>query len=159
MKVRSIRVALALQKKRITSADVVILCSANTLDNTIPLLAASYLGAKVANLEPSLSVRHTQHLLALVTPKLIFVEEAAVGLIEESLISSSFDTEIVVFGQSEKYVRFSDLVVPQEGEEEFRPVEVDVEDVALMLFSSGTTGLPKAICHSHRSFLWATLQT
>jgi 4-coumarate--CoA ligase len=153
LKLRSTRVALGLQKRGITSGDVVVVCSNMTLDAAVPNVASFFLGAKVANLDPSLSVKQTSHLIGLVSPKVIFVEEASVPLIEESLRSANHKTEIVVFGNSEQYSTFSDLDTPQTEEESFRPVEVDTQDVVIMLFSSGTTGLPKAICHSHHSFM------
>ncbi|RZC37650.1 AMP-binding domain containing protein [Asbolus verrucosus] len=42
---------------------------------------------------------------------------------------------IVVFGKSIKYVTFSDLDKPQENEEEFKPVMVDICNTALIFFS------------------------
>jgi 4-coumarate--CoA ligase len=131
----------------------VVVCSSMTLDAAIPNVASFFLGAKVANLDPSLSVKQTSHLIGLVSPKVIFVEEASVPLIEESLRSANHKTEIIVFGKSSQYSTFSDLDTPQAEEESFRPVEVGTQDVVIMLFSSGTTGLPKAICHSHHSFM------
>ena len=34
--------------------------------------------------------------------------------------------------------------------------QVDLDDIAVMVFSSGTTGLPKAVRHSHRTMYAAT---
>ena len=34
---------------------------------------------------------------------------------------------------------------------------IDVDDLAVMVFSSGTTGMPKAVCHSHRTMYHGTL--
>jgi 4-coumarate--CoA ligase len=156
VKLRSTRVAVGLQKRGVTSKDVVLTCTNITVDAPVPIVASYFLGAKIANLDPSLSVKQTSHLIGLVSPKVIFVEEASVPLIEESLRSANHKTEIVVFGKSEQYSTFSDLVTPQAEEASFRPSEVDIHDVAIMFFSSGTTGLPKAICHSHYSFMQAS---
>ncbi|RZB38879.1 4-coumarate--CoA ligase 1-like, partial [Asbolus verrucosus] len=153
VKLRSTRVAMELQKRGITSDDVIIFCSSNSLDTSIPILATFYLGAKVANLDPTLSAKHTQHLISLVFPKIIFVEESAIALIEESLKTINFKAEIIVYGKSTKYTCVSQLTNPKDGEDNFRPLEVDLHDTALIFFSSGTTGLPKGICHSHYSFI------
>ncbi|EFA00290.1 uncharacterized protein LOC658566 [Tribolium castaneum] len=160
VKQRSTRVAIALQERGITSKDVIAFCTGNTLDTVIPILATFYLGAKVANLDPSLSVRQTQHLIALVSPKIIFVEENAVELIENSLKQTSVKTEIIVYGRSGKYTSLGDLIQPRKNEATFRPPGVDLNEVALIFFSSGTTGLPKAICHSHKTcmLMGCTLQ-
>ena len=153
VKQRSVRAALALQNRGVISEDVVVLCTKLTLDNVVPIVASFFLGAKLANLDPSLSVRQTTHLLSLVSPKIIFVEEESLGLIEESLAFANLKAEIVVFGKSSKYSTFSEFVKPQENENKFKPTSVDIHDIAVIFFSSGTTGLPKAICHSHHSFL------
>ncbi|XP_063922941.1 uncharacterized protein LOC135137259 isoform X2 [Zophobas morio] len=150
---RSTRVAIEMQKRGITFEDVVVTCSSSTIDTAIPIIATFYLGAKIANLDITLSVRQVTHLLSLVSPKMIFVEESAIGLIEKGLENASLETEIVVFGESSKYSTFSDFVKFQETEDQFEPVVVDLEEIAVILFSSGTTGLPKAVCHSNRSVL------
>ncbi|EFA00289.1 uncharacterized protein LOC657935 [Tribolium castaneum] len=156
VKQRTTRLAINLKKKGINSKDVVAFCSYNSLDNTIPIISSLYLGAKVANLDPTLSTRQTKHLLSLVSPRLIFVGEESVPLIEKCLSEANLNSEIVVFGNSTKYDTFSDLLAPSLEEKTFRPEKVDIHDIAVMFFSSGTTGLPKAICHSHYSFLQLT---
>lgn len=135
---------------------MVAFCSYNSVDNIIPIISSLYLGAKVVSLDPTLSIRQTNHLLSLVSPRFIFVEEESVPLIEKSLNETKLNSEIVVIGKSTKYLTFSDLLIPSLNENEFRPEKVDIHDGAVMFFSSGTTGLPKAIYHSHYSFLQMT---
>ncbi|XP_044268916.1 4-coumarate--CoA ligase 1-like [Tribolium madens] len=156
VKQRTTRLAIHLKKRGITSKDVVAFCSYNSLDNTIPIISSLYLGAKVVSLDPTLSARQTKHLLSLVSPRLIFVGEESVTLIENCLNEVNLNAEIVVFGKSIKYETFSNLLTPTPEEKTFRPEKVDIHDIAVMFFSSGTTGLPKAICHSHYSFLQLT---
>ncbi|RZC34689.1 AMP-binding domain containing protein, partial [Asbolus verrucosus] len=52
---RSVRLAIALQNKGVTSTDVIASCSKSTLDNVIPIIASSYIGSKVTNLDPTSS--------------------------------------------------------------------------------------------------------
>ena len=142
-----------------TSKDVIVVCSENTLDAVIPIVAGTFIGAKVSNLDPSLSIRHIKHLLSLVEPRVIFVQESSIKLIEECILNNDFQTEIIVFGTSQRYSLFSDFIKEQENEDEFEPVDLDPEEIALMFFSSGTTGLPKPICHSNRGYMEIVAQT
>ncbi|RZC37649.1 AMP-binding domain containing protein [Asbolus verrucosus] len=82
VKKKSVTIALGLRKKGITSQDLIVTCSTVTLDTAIPILASFYLGAKVANLDVTLSRRQIKHLLSLVSPSVIFVEEPSLSLIE-----------------------------------------------------------------------------
>ncbi|XP_044269360.1 4-coumarate--CoA ligase 1-like [Tribolium madens] len=153
VKKRSVRVALELLNRGVTSDDVVVLCTKITLDNVIPIISTFFIGAKIANLDPTLSARHTTHLLTLVSPKIIFVEEESVSLIEDSLKCANLTADIVVFGKSLKYPTFDHFAKPKPNENTFEPRKVNISDTSIIFFSSGTTGLPKAICHSHSSFL------
>ncbi|RZB41708.1 AMP-binding domain containing protein [Asbolus verrucosus] len=132
VKLRSTRVAIELQKRGITSNDVVSFCSRNTLDSAIPILATFYLGAKVANLEPTLSVKCTRHMISLILPKIIFTEESAIGLIEESLETIDSEVEIIVYGRSTKYTNLSELITRKDHEDSFIPAKVDLHDVAIV---------------------------
>nr|XP_008190687.2 PREDICTED: probable acyl-activating enzyme 21 [Tribolium castaneum] len=144
-----------MQKRGITSHDTLVFCSKVTLDTPIPIIASFFLGAKIANLDPTLSPRQTSHLLSIISPKMIFVSESALSLIEESLESANLKTEIVVYdGSTKKYPTFAEFAKPKPNEENFKPVKItNLDETIVMFFSSGTTGLPKAICHSHSSFL------
>lgn len=146
------KLAVAL-KNKLAPGDVVLTCSKNTLDAVIPIIASFYLGAIVANLDASLGVRMSRNLISLVSPKIIFVEEASVAMIEESLQETNLHPEILVLGSSTKYQTFSALVRPSPKEKSFRPVKVGIHQTAAMFFSSGSSGFPKAICHSHYSLL------
>jgi 4-coumarate--CoA ligase len=110
---RSTRLALELAKRGVTSrgcGGTVYQSHSGYCDS---IIGSFYLGAKVANLDPSLSARQTTHLLSLVSPRVIFVEEESVALIEESLQSANLEAEIVVFGKSGKYPVFADFVKPK----------------------------------------------
>lgn len=147
-----------MRSKGITSDDIVTLCTNNHLNSAVPYISTFFLSAKVASLDPTLSLTDTTHLLKQVTTKMIFVVPEALDLIEKAIEEISSDIEIVVFGETTKYTKFSDFLEPKEQEEDnFEPVAPkSLQDTAIIFFSSGTSGLPKGICISHFTFLSQT---
>lgn len=151
---RSIRTALKLKERGITKGDVISSCTYNHKNSCIPLLASFFLGAIPANFDPSLPHIDTVYLLKLVRPKVIFVSTDSLDFMEKCLNESQVETELVVFGHSRKYSLFSEYLMPNLEEENFKPVHIDdSNETAIILFSSGTTGFPKGICLSHYSVL------
>ncbi|KAK4873444.1 hypothetical protein RN001_015473 [Aquatica leii] len=154
---RSVRVALALQKRGVKYGDVISICSYNHLDSCTPVLAALFLGIPLAGVDECLSTEDAAKTLIQLKPKIIFVQHETVTMIEEALENISHNAEIVVFGETNKHTPFSEFLEPTIGEEEFLPVPVNaLTDTAMIFFSSGSTGEPKLICHNHVSLLWQT---
>ncbi|KAF2891292.1 hypothetical protein ILUMI_14882, partial [Ignelater luminosus] len=155
---RCIRTAITMRSKGITPDDTVTLCTFNHLNSVVPYISTFFIGAKVASLDPTLSLADTIHLLKQVTPKIIFVIPEALELIEKAKEEISSDTKIVVFGETQKHTKFSDFLQPKDGEDSFEPVAPkSLFDTAIIFFSSGTSGMPKGICVNHYGFLGQTI--
>lgn len=146
---KSIRIAQNLQKRNLTSNDVIASCSYNTLESDLPFFAAAYIGVPIASFDPSLTPEEITHMLRQVTPKLIFCGIESVELMEDALRISGVESEIVVFENVGGNSHFSEFLISCGSEEGFEAVPVDVGDTAVIFFSSGTTGLPKGICNTH----------
>ncbi|KAF2893286.1 hypothetical protein ILUMI_12887 [Ignelater luminosus] len=151
---RCICTAIKMRSEGIKPGDIITICTSNHLNTCVPVIATFFLGAKVANLDATISLSDTAYLLKQVKPKMIFVADDAIKLIEGALTESKLNSKIVTFGTSSDYLHFTEFLKKSSVEEEsLKPVEVDSKDTAAILFSSGTTGLPKGICLSHYGIL------
>lgn len=142
-----------MRARGVTCNDIIALCSSNHFNSCVPVIATSFLGAKITCLDPMLSLKDTVYLIKQVSPKMIFIGKESIELIERAIEEAQLQTEIVVFGLSTMHSEFADFFAPK-ADENFQPIEVENNrETALILFSSGTTGMPKGICLSHYSLL------
>ncbi|KAF7279372.1 hypothetical protein GWI33_007315 [Rhynchophorus ferrugineus] len=150
VKTRTTRLALGLKQLGFKPKDVSFLCCHNGSDNIIPVLATLYLGGRVSSGDPRQTADDSRYLMEQVEPQVIFVEERSVQMIEEALKGSELHPRIIVIGDSDKYLTMKKLEEPHHDEAEFTPVKQTEDDIAFILFSSGTTSAQKGIYISNR---------
>ncbi|XP_057661709.1 uncharacterized protein LOC130897115 isoform X1 [Diorhabda carinulata] len=151
---RCIRTALHLSSRNLTRDDIIVICSTNNQFTVVPFIASLFLNVPVATLDPTLSCLDFDYLLKEVKPKVIFIIPEVVEMVETSLQNAGIITEIILIGKSDVYTEFSSFLEPHPDEETFEPKLVEnVFDTAVILFSSGTTGLPKGIMISHYALM------
>lgn len=139
--VRVRRVASLLRQHNILRGDRIALLSENCGEYLELQLAAARIGAIVACQNWRLVPKELEHCINLVTPKLVVVSPRfAAGLRSINLR----DARVVELGAG------YNAIVDALAEDTIR-TEVDPEDGLVILYTSGTTGMPKGALISHRA--------
>lgn len=152
------RLASALEPYSLSVEKPLAILSGNSIEHALLGLASMYTGVPYAPISPQYSLAtknfsKIKQVLDLITPGMIFVDHADQY---KEAIKASLPTDVVVIcmtGDVEGYrcVRYSDLVATSVSDTikiKFRTLQPD--DIAKFLFSSGSTGSPKAIINTHR---------
>lgn len=133
------RLASLLRARGVGAGDRIAILSRNRPEYLETFLAGAWIGAVVACQNWRLSAAELAHCLGLVEPSLLLVSP------EEAPCLAGRREPILVFGQRD-FEGALDAAEPLE-----HPVEFDPEAAFLILYTSGTTGLPKGAVISHRA--------
>jgi long-chain acyl-CoA synthetase len=116
---------------------------ANRVDFVLAVNAISRLGAAAVLMSPAWKAAEVAHALALTEPVRAVCDGAAGALLGEHVAVTDVDDPAVT-----RWLLRADS----------RPIEAssDEEAESVLVFSSGTTGLPKAVRHTHRSMSHGT---
>ncbi len=134
-----------LASRGVTSGDRVALMTANRMEFIAAVYGASKLGAAAVTLSPAWKATEVGHALDLTGPVHAVADGDGVDLLAGRL------------GPAGVTDLDDDSVNPFGGDgAPMGPAGVDGSDEAVLVFSSGTTGLPKAVRHTHESMGLAT---
>ncbi len=138
------RVAAALQADGVLPQDVISICAYSTIQYAAAFLGALRAGVAVAPLAPSSTPADFAAMLRDCAPKILFMDGSAAALMGDA--ARSFPKRVALddsdFGQA-----FSGWT--QAAPAKPTPVTVNPEWVFNIIYSSGTTGTPKGIVHTH----------
>ncbi len=139
---RANRLANALTTMGIGQGDRIAILSENRAEYIEATYAAAKLGVIIAALNWRLAKNELDHCISLVAPKAVLVSARFAGAMSES----GWRGKIIFIEQE-----YEDLLALSSDAEP--SVAIEPEDGLLILYTSGTTGLPKGALISHRAEL------
>ncbi|KAJ7496723.1 phenylacetyl-CoA ligase [Mycena latifolia] len=141
--------------------------SEKSVNYPVCIWAAQRLGATVATMNPAMTATELAHQLKLSNPSVIFVKRESISLVEDAAnhagLTQYFTVVLDANGGSDlKHPTVESLIVYGKSLPPFSQPTLGLGEakakVAFLCFSSGTTGLPKAVCISHYNFISNILQ-
>lgn len=151
------RLAGALDASGVAPGDVVAYQLPNWRESIALAIACSRLGAVFSSIAPIFRERDLRQMLALAEPKVFITCDRFRGFdhaAQGAQLCRELDptTQLVVIGEaSGEGVPWDEWLAAADAS--FSPVEPDAQTVVQLAFTSGTTGQPKGILHTHQTLL------
>ncbi|HEY0097680.1 MAG TPA: 4-coumarate--CoA ligase family protein [Pyrinomonadaceae bacterium] len=162
------RVAAGLSARGFRKGDVFAIYSPNVPEYAIAFHAVSLIGGTLTTLNPLYTNEEVAHQLKDARARYLLTVPALLDRATEAAAHAHIE-EIFVFGEAEGATPFAALFANEgagrgrsdEQEEVFVVPQVEIdprEDVVVLPYSSGTTGLPKGVMLTHDNLIANTLQ-
>ncbi|MFW9903706.1 MAG: class I adenylate-forming enzyme family protein [Candidatus Thorarchaeota archaeon] len=155
---RTNKLANGLLKRGLRKGDKIAVLSNNSVEFMEIYCAAAKAGLIVVPLNFRLLPKDLYWIVSNAECKMVIVESRYYEITIKNwnlVIDFGLDTlDHVVMGEipvEANWSYFEDII--KEGEESYPSIEVDPEDPWILLYTSGTTGRPKGVVRSHRSYI------
>uniref|UniRef100_A0A1I7SCH7 Acyl-CoA synthetase family member 2, mitochondrial n=2 Tax=Bursaphelenchus xylophilus TaxID=6326 RepID=A0A1I7SCH7_BURXY len=162
---RTLSLANFLRENGFEKDDFIVTPVENGWPYVCAMLAVSMLGGGVAGAHPKNSAYEISHQVRLCKAKFVMCQDHVLPKILEILDDCALVKTIITVGDKVEastkkvpVVRIEDIIkdVLEIAPEDFPQVDVDIKkSVYFLPPSSGTTGLPKGVCHTHYSNMYA----
>lgn len=161
---QAMNLAVSLTRMGIRKGDTIALMSENRQEFWGAVVGVACAGAVLTTISTGYVKGEIIHVTHISKPKYIICSPVMYKLHEKTLRSLNFVKKIIVFGEENPKgaLMYNDLVFENNGQiknvkfEEFCSVEVQGQtDTLFIMYSSGTTGLPKGVMTTHLNVITA----
>lgn len=148
-------VAQYLLNLEFTPDETVVILSENSLEHALLVLASVHIGITYTPISPPYSLvsddfGKLKHCLELMTPKVIFAQSGKVYQKALELSKILFPDAIIITADGENGVSFQEMLNTEPTTDvEAAAAKVNADTIAKVLFTSGSTGLPKGVMNHH----------
>ncbi|RJF68261.1 class I adenylate-forming enzyme family protein [Rhodopseudomonas palustris] len=139
------RVAAALQRDGVKPTGAISICALSSIEYAATFLGALRVGVAVAPLAPSSTPHDFAAMVKDSAAKILFTDDFVAAAMKDAAIDAS--VKRVALDDGGSGAAFSKWLAPEGAKP--APVTVDPEWVFNIIYSSGTTGTPKGIVHTH----------
>ncbi|KAI5638757.1 AMP-binding enzyme domain-containing protein [Phthorimaea operculella] len=157
---RSVQCASAFKQFGLGAGDVIVMMAPNNINMCVPFYAALYLGVLVSPIDRLLKIKELKDMFLIAEPKIVFCTTDRVKDVQTGLDELKLKSKIVTMDEKSEHIENAisiDELLKKFGAkdnvQDFKPTDLDPEEnIALLISTSGTTGLPKQACHTHKTF-------
>ena len=151
------RAAAGLAAMGIGKGSVVALWLPNSPDFAVAYHAVLKLGAIVTPVNPAAMPHELALQLVDGRAKLLITTAALMEKASEAIAEANGEISLLLVGDTDAEQRAPTLASVSRNEE-LPPVRIDPDDIAVLPYSSGTTGLPKGVMLTHRNLVANLMQ-
>ncbi|CAG4959570.1 unnamed protein product [Parnassius apollo] len=143
----------------IREGDITCIMMPNNPEYAIVTLGSLEAGAAVTTINPLYTVHEVQRQLLLSNPKIVIGSPETIGLIKEACKNTRMNLPIIAAKNSNESlppetISFLELIDDRNVDfSVLNTVTKNIDDIALVPYSSGTTGLPKGVELVHRTLV------
>ncbi|XP_077971623.1 uncharacterized protein LOC144425811 [Styela clava] len=141
-----------LHKAGLGKGDVVGLCSPSSLKFPVAMLGILACGGVVTPCNPAYSVGEILQQFQISKPKMVFVHEDCLNTMKEVQRKTDSLEKMFIIGESNEFITMSEMIGDEYSADFPKHIAINADkDVAILPYSSGTTGLPKSVMLGHRN--------
>ena len=146
-----------LRRSSVDAGDRVALMMTNRFELLQQFLAFAWLGAIVVPINIAARGRQLEHVLRDSGARVLVIEQGFVERLADFAVPPALAQVWVLDGMPQKAPAAYSVASWPGGGGAIAPADVRPGDTAALLYTSGTTGLPKGVCCPHAQFFWAAV--